>query len=674
MSLRLDDTPPPGSHIFKNMSGKSNCRRSSRPVKKKEDSSFEYVKENKLPSKATLKKRKQREMKQQAEVVFYDQGDDTWSKKAGGVDGQFYTERRNIWLRLIFEDLQEKYKEGKINAQPEIVDTAEYPQIKLKKNEDSETWRVTIKFFPTGFVVVQGKNFRDWCVDTFPILKGKTDSDPIAIKPLQELMGSIPRECSAARDVQHEEADTAEPLLSSSRLPIPQSKNDSSPIKINPIHELVNLSPGDGSVRGLLQEETDTGGNPRGIDTDIVEDPTTTADFVTIENMVVNMPKVGVVGEGESVARQKGCEEVTEEPVFNQLFQEIERLNGELAQKKSELKVSSANLKSAECEISSLKKEITVIKKGMEKQKKELRKTQNSKDNIIKEKLAAKSELEQAAKQIDALRKFNKNTKLLYNIDTTVTWAEKLANCAGQEVEDANLPTSQVGKNPGKKVNSGKSNLAPVRSNQNRHDQNQRSDNVNATERGRLQEKKAPQKGRRNTEPSDLLLIGDFVLKGISAELDVDSTAYINPGADANSMKERMPSQIEDRKFTLIQCGSNNLQEELRTSIPALGNMIDVALQATTGHILINAIPWHLFEDKHNDLTKRINMFLKHRCGRNKEKRLHFVNCNPAPDEINYARNGLHFNESGRKIFAAQLKSTLSTIRNFAPPPQEVQA
>ena len=154
---------------------------------------------------------------------------------------------------------------------------------------------------------------------------------------------------------------------------------------------------------------------------------------------------------------------------------------------------------------------------------------------------------------------------------------------------------------------------------------------------------------------------------GISEKLDIDSLAYVNAGADATHLRGCLQSQLGDQKYVLIQVGTNNLEQELRSSLPAMGGLLDSALKSCDSQILVNAVPGHLHDEKKNDLAVRINTFLKHKC--NKTPRLQYVNCNPALESNFYAVDGLHFNELGKKSYANHLKNFLTLISNFANQP-----
>ena len=169
---------------------------------------------------------------------------------------------------------------------------------------------------------------------------------------------------------------------------------------------------------------------------------------------------------------------------------------------------------------------------------------------------------------------------------------------------------------------------------------------------------------RRNND-NKLLLIGDEMLSGISERLKDPSTAYVNRSVDAKSLEVKLHEQMKtDHEHVLLQCGTNNIQEELRLSIPSLGNLINTALLSTDKPVLVNAIPGHLHNEAHNDKVVRINTFLKHRCS--KSERLFYVNCNPRLERNNFKPDGWHFNEHGKDQFATNLETSLHLIRNFA--------
>jgi hypothetical protein len=162
-------------------------------------------------------------------------------------------------------------------------------------------------------------------------------------------------------------------------------------------------------------------------------------------------------------------------------------------------------------------------------------------------------------------------------------------------------------------------------------------------------------------------MIGDYNLAGISERLDFESMAFVNREADAQHLEKCLPRQAQNQDFVMIQCGSNNLKEELRHSLPSLGSMLNTALKTCQGQVLVNAVPGQLFGDQENDLAVRINTFLKHRCL--KSNRLHYINCNPSLKQENFARDGYHFSEKGKLEYARHLSTSLSVIRNFVSQP-----
>jgi hypothetical protein len=102
---------------------------------------------------------------------------------------------------------------------------------------------------------------------------------------------------------------------------------------------------------------------------------------------------------------------------------------------------------------------------------------------------------------------------------------------------------------------------------------------------------------------TEVVIIGDNMAKGISERLPHDSIGYCMGGAKATTIKQTLSQIHEPRKYTVLQCGTNNLNEELRFSIPALGSLLDKAQSSTDSPILINAIPSHLTNEKHNDFS-----------------------------------------------------------------------
>jgi hypothetical protein len=167
---------------------------------------------------------------------------------------------------------------------------------------------------------------------------------------------------------------------------------------------------------------------------------------------------------------------------------------------------------------------------------------------------------------------------------------------------------------------------------------------------------------------SEVVIIADEMAKGISQRLPHDSIAFCMSGAKATNIKQNLSQIRESRAYTVLQCGTNNLKEELRISIPALGSLLDEARRSTNSQILVNAIPHHLRNKKHNDLAWRLNTFLRHKCSRS--DRLHYINCNPNMEAKYYATDGLHFSDLGKQKYADSLASSLARIENFGHLPQ----
>ena len=417
----------------------------------------------------------------------------------------------------------------------------------------------------------------------------------------------------------------------------------------------------------LVEEQSDTGTS------NMLNDKTSTLSPATTKSPTTAVTEEPHLTQPSHVALPpKSTSQESETDVTSHLLEEIERLNSVIDTKKCEIKLTLEKMKNADCEVSLLDKANKELKKQIEKQKKELRKAQNIKDSVAKEKIILKKDLSRAEQLIDSLRQ----TIAKGNQGNNTTWAKVVSSTPS---DGKTTCTSKWGmkskpgqplKPPCKVQGSTKSkqkcqapstpqmlpNMVP---NENKIEMLQ-----NNTET--LQNMKP---NVNNTKNGPVLqMTGDYVISDISGQLRFESMAYINPTADASYIESRLHEQIGkgDHKFTLIQCGSNNLGEELRKSIPALGSMIDKALQVNQGQILINAIPGHLFDEKHNETVVRLNTFLKHKC--NRTNRLHYVNCNPRLDAVHYMKNGLHFNERGKQMYASYLTTSLSLIRNFVCP------
>ena len=176
-----------------------------------------------------------------------------------------------------------------------------------------------------------------------------------------------------------------------------------------------------------------------------------------------------------------------------------------------------------------------------------------------------------------------------------------------------------------------------------------------------------PNAGRNQsrTHPKpELVIIGDSMARGISSKMS-DSLAFINSGAGAEHIQPKVENQVKSNPdYVLIQSGTNNLDQEVRLSIPALASVIDKTLSSCSAKVLVNAVPYQIHNSRRNKLASSLNVFLKGKCQKN--PRLHFINCNPNLDSVFYQRDGIHFSEAGKKVYASQLTSNINQIKNFS--------
>ena len=151
--------------------------------------------------------------------------------------------------------------------------------------------------------------------------------------------------------------------------------------------------------------------------------------------------------------------------------------------------------------------------------------------------------------------------------------------------------------------------------------------------------------------------------KGVSEQIKCKSLAYCYSGATAQNMQNILPKVEGGTTCTVSQCGTNNLDQELRLSIPAMSKLLDTALANFKTPILVNAIPGCIHKDHRNSLIVSLNTFLKHRCS--KSPRLIYVNCNPSLEKQYYNSDGIHFNTAGVQEYCKYLSTNISIASNF---------
>ena len=168
----------------------------------------------------------------------------------------------------------------------------------------------------------------------------------------------------------------------------------------------------------------------------------------------------------------------------------------------------------------------------------------------------------------------------------------------------------------------------------------------------------------KNIVRNELLIMGDENIRGLSQKLTANSFGYCYSGAKAEQVAQKICSINEKSKYTFIQAGMNNLDDELRISIPAMSKLLEEAtkISDTESTVFINAIPYHLYNDKHNRLADSLNIFLEYKS--RLIDNVQFVNCNPSVLDQYYESDGNQFNESGKKMLAGNIDFILRSI-NF---------
>ena len=154
--------------------------RPKRTVRTKMDTNFVYPStkpKTSISTKRQLKQAKQSEMKLRPDVPFCDLPGEEWklledtSQSEAICDIQFFTKNLNHWKRELHEHFNLKVISGELKDEPTWVDRREYPQLIVKGPDGKQ--EMTFKFFDTGIVLVQGKNFEHFCRHELAIVRDR---------------------------------------------------------------------------------------------------------------------------------------------------------------------------------------------------------------------------------------------------------------------------------------------------------------------------------------------------------------------------------------------------------------------------------------------------------------------------------------------------------------------
>ena len=133
----------------------------------------------------SLKKKKERkraEIRQNPEILYCDKGEAGWdpydpNHVGQTYDMQFHTDRLSAWKEAVSKDLKDRHDRGELSHEPELISVKRNPQVRVKSNDGSK-WSVTVKLYNSGTVLVQGKDYIEWCKYNFPFIKAALDLQP----------------------------------------------------------------------------------------------------------------------------------------------------------------------------------------------------------------------------------------------------------------------------------------------------------------------------------------------------------------------------------------------------------------------------------------------------------------------------------------------------------------
>jgi hypothetical protein len=162
-----------------------------------------------------------------------------------------------------------------------------------------------------------------------------------------------------------------------------------------------------------------------------------------------------------------------------------------------------------------------------------------------------------------------------------------------------------------------------------------------------------------------VMIIGDQGITGVAGAMrshNLQATGYCYSYSKIEHVRDRLPEIADQNIHTpiVIHTGSNDLNDELRLSMPAIGSLIQTALDKTVNEIYINTIP-EVGNEKQKDRARRLNILIAHRCSKN--SRLRAINCNPNTEnmylypnpENMYLHRPTRLNQDGLDWFSEKL-------------------
>ena len=188
--------------------------------------------------------------------------------------------------------------------------------------------------------------------------------------------------------------------------------------------------------------------------------------------------------------------------------------------------------------------------------------------------------------------------------------------------------------------------------------------------------KKGPQAKKAVTEKSGktkdrtnkrrkVKIIGASMVRGqgrlvTDKRIGISACCFPCPGAKAQHIRKRLPGMVSsDDDAVVVLGGTNNVPvDDVGTCIKKIGGLVqDVHKMNRTAHIIVSEIPNRFDDIALNYKIDKVNVFIRHIC--TKSKRLHAMSMDHL-SRSHFARDGLHFSESGQLCFANAVKETLA--------------
>ena len=157
---------------------------------------------------------------------------------------------------------------------------------------------------------------------------------------------------------------------------------------------------------------------------------------------------------------------------------------------------------------------------------------------------------------------------------------------------------------------------------------------------------------------SFLLRVSDMGMT--DKRIGISACCFPCPGAKAQHIRKRLPGMVSsDDDAVVVLGGTNNVPvDDVGTCIKKIGGLVqDVHKMNRTAHIIVSEIPNRFDDIALNYKIDKVNVFIRHIC--TKSKRLHAMSMDHL-SRSHFARDGLHFSESGQLCFANAVKETLA--------------